>query len=279
VFVLQVVEISTRYDNICPLGSSCQIPIDITQDMTGPVYMYYKLTTFYQNYRLYVKSRSDLQLEGQATTASALNTACYPRDTSGNLTVYPCGYIAGSVFSDRFTACVASGYSGNSNAPCTTTTLTKDGIAWPSDMSAKFIPPTAAVIQDNPVYSNTYTSSLNSAVSMFSQTIVDEDLAVWMRTAAQPNFKKLHRIINSNLKAGDRIVFTTTPSFDTSSIGSSKYIVLSTMSYLGGKHNFMAIAFIAVGLVAIVEGLVFTILYCGRQRKLGDLSLLPNIQA
>ena len=51
------------------------------------------------------------------------------------------------------------------------------------------------------------------------------------------------------------------------------------MSYLGGKHNFMAIAFIVVGLVALIEGFVFSVLHCTRARKLGDLELLSKIQA
>ncbi len=41
-----------------------------------------------------------------------------------------------------------------------------------------------------------------------NSSIVDEDLAVWMRTAAMPTFKKLHRIIKTDLNAGDRISFT-----------------------------------------------------------------------
>ncbi len=82
----------------CAIGASCQISIDIPSAMVAPIYMYYRLEGFYQNYRLYVKSRYDNQLQGKALDSGSLNTGCYPRDVVGNLTVYPCGFIAGSVF-------------------------------------------------------------------------------------------------------------------------------------------------------------------------------------
>jgi hypothetical protein len=97
--LLQVVEVTVPYSNSdCPIGTTCTIPIEIPTAMTAPIYMYYRLEGFYQNYRLYVKSRFDNQLQGRALDSKALNTACYPRDVVGNLTIYPCGFIAGSVF-------------------------------------------------------------------------------------------------------------------------------------------------------------------------------------
>lgn len=40
----------------------CDINITVPERMEPPIYMYYKLTNFYQNHRRYVKSRSDVQL-------------------------------------------------------------------------------------------------------------------------------------------------------------------------------------------------------------------------
>lgn len=65
--------------------------------------------------------------------------------------------------------------------------------------------------------------------------------------------------------------------FDVSSFGGSKAIVLSTMSYIGGKHNFMAISYLVVGIVCLLEGIVFGVLHMTRSRKLGDLSLLNDL--
>ena len=65
--------------------------------------------------------------------------------------------------------------------------------------------------------------------------------------------------------------------FDVSSFGGSKAIVLSTMSYLGGKHNFMAISYLVVGIVCLLEGIIFGVLHLSRSRKLGDLTLLNDL--
>jgi LEM3 (ligand-effect modulator 3) family / CDC50 family len=81
--------------------------------MPSPVYIYYRLTNFYQNNRRYVKS-FDLNQLGGTTGALASLTNCAPLDsakgeniTVGNVTVqvdddavyYPCGLIANSLFS------------------------------------------------------------------------------------------------------------------------------------------------------------------------------------
>ncbi len=50
-----------------------QITFSIDQDVSGPVYVYYQLTNFYQNHRRYVKSRSAYQLQGQVAYLSLLS--------------------------------------------------------------------------------------------------------------------------------------------------------------------------------------------------------------
>jgi hypothetical protein len=62
----------------------------------APVFLYYRLTSFYQNHRRYVKSVDALQLKGEATVADT----CAPLDKNPNnkLPYYPCGLIANSLF-------------------------------------------------------------------------------------------------------------------------------------------------------------------------------------
>jgi hypothetical protein len=73
------------------------------------------------------------------------------------------------------------------------------------------------------------------------------------------------------------VLKTVAAGFDVSSFGGSKAIVLSTMSYIGGKHNFMAISYLVVGIVCLLEGIVFGVLHMSRSRKLGDLTLLNEL--
>ncbi len=45
----------------------------------APVYLYYQLTSFYANHRLYVKSRDDAQLQALPDSISNINSLCEPR--------------------------------------------------------------------------------------------------------------------------------------------------------------------------------------------------------
>ena len=65
--------------------------------------MYYKLTNFYQNNRLYVKSVSFKQLQGDALSRSQLANDCEPLVGPADLSkvYYPCGLIANSFFDGK----------------------------------------------------------------------------------------------------------------------------------------------------------------------------------
>lgn len=67
----QVVEVETRYDDNCQIGEICTVTLDIKEKMEEPVYLYYKLTNYYQNHRRYVKSRNDQQLRGNKVTSKS----------------------------------------------------------------------------------------------------------------------------------------------------------------------------------------------------------------
>ncbi|KAJ9454159.1 ALA-interacting subunit 3 [Diplonema papillatum] len=119
------------------------ITITIEETMEPPIFLYYKLTNFYQNHRRYAKSRSDKQLAGDSTNGEVsdcppvknpgtltnegwcqetLSTACADAMIStcetmtgdvctkstnrfpvGDLTYSPCGLVAWSTFNDSFT--------------------------------------------------------------------------------------------------------------------------------------------------------------------------------
>ena len=178
----RVVEVGKRYDNLdnCPINSTCTITMEVTEKMSKPVYMYYRMTDYYQNHRRYVKSRNDAQLRGEPPTSYSALEDCDPvRSLDGSKNpqdfYLPCGLIAWSVFNDTFSMTKDN----------TTIPLRKNGIAWESDSDKKFKNPPAdakgiRVIQD----------------------FEDEDFIVWMRTAGLPNFKKLYRIIDQDITPG-----------------------------------------------------------------------------
>jgi hypothetical protein len=64
--------------------------------------MYYRLTNFYQNHRLYIKNLDADQLLGTASTGSTIHTNCDPLATNDDgLWIYPCGLIANSMFNGK----------------------------------------------------------------------------------------------------------------------------------------------------------------------------------
>lgn len=62
--------------------------------------MYYGLTNFYQNHRRYVKSRDDFQLLGKLSKTPSSD--CAPYDYNDNMPIAPCGAIANSLFSGKY---------------------------------------------------------------------------------------------------------------------------------------------------------------------------------
>lgn len=77
----------------------CILDFTVPKTMQGPVYMYYRLTNFYQNHRLYIKNYDPEQLLGHIVGSSTLNTNCGPLAyTADGRVIYPCGLVANSMF-------------------------------------------------------------------------------------------------------------------------------------------------------------------------------------
>lgn len=105
------------------------VALNVSTAFPSTTYIYYELTNFYQNYRQYVKSVDDSQLNG--APVSSVSSSCSPLTTgAGNLPYAPCGLIANSMFNDTL---VLVSLPNNETVPVSGT-----GIAWSSDVSTKF---------------------------------------------------------------------------------------------------------------------------------------------
>lgn len=164
----------------------CSLLFEIPESMGPPVFMYYRLTNFYQNHRRYVQSLYLDQLKGTAVSnATIKSSTCSPLavDDKTQKAIYPCGLIANSRFNDTIKNPVLK---GDESVPYN---MTNKGIAWSSDKDLfkkseydryAVVPPPNWASYD---YERDGIPDLHE----------DEELMVWMRTAGLPSFSKLAR--------------------------------------------------------------------------------------
>ncbi|XP_010532003.1 PREDICTED: ALA-interacting subunit 5-like [Tarenaya hassleriana] len=266
-----VVEIVDWYDTDCIPESSrsnkvayiqglgektCNRTLTVTKTMKHPVYVYYQLENFYQNHRRYVKSRSDAQLRDPKHANDV--SSCSPEDIVAGEPIVPCGLVAWSLFNDTYD------FSRNDQQ----LPVNKKGISWKSDREKKF--------GKNVFPKNFQEGSLIGGGSLNPQTPLSEqeDLIVWMRTAALPTFRKLYGKIDMDLQAGDTLRVLLKNNYNTYSFNGKKKLVLSTTSWLGGKNDFLGIAYLTIGSICLFLALAFSVLYLVKPRQLGDPSYL-----
>ncbi len=256
----QAQEFLFQYDTVCTLGSSCNLTLSVPERMPAPVYFYYRLTNYYQNHRRYVKSRDDAQLRGEQRTFEDVENTCNPvvsfNDSKAQGDVYfPCGLIAKSMFTDEFRFADAR------------VNMSEKGIAWPSDLEHKFKEP------EGPFVAGVNGTPVVNVGPLADFKITDEHFVVWMRTAALPTFRKLYGVLNHDLDAGNYTVLIENR-YNVTGFGGTKSVVLATTSWLGGKNPFLGIAYIVVGSISLLQGIIFLIKQLVSPRKLGDTSYL-----
>lgn len=88
-----------------------------------------------------------------------------------------------------------------------------------------------------------------------------EDLIVWMRTAALPKFRKLYGIIEEDLVADDSIKVHILNNYNTYSFGGKKKLILTTQNWLGGKNSFLGVAYMVTGIICVFLAIAFALLH------------------
>ncbi|XP_006009004.1 transmembrane protein 30C [Latimeria chalumnae] len=246
----------------------CTLNFSLLEDFQGDVFMYYGLRSFYQNHRQYMKSRDNGQLVGKPANMKKPSSYCAPFSKYRNGTpIAPCGAVANSLFNDTFHLVYVFNETTDIPVP-----LLRTGLAWWTDKHIKFQNPEP---QDNlsaafagtarPPYWQREVYALDDT-NESNNGFLNDEFIVWMRAAALPNFKKLYGRLSSiqeftdGLPAGN-YTLTISYNFPVTKFGGRKEMILSTVSWMGGKNSFFGIAYTTVGLAILAVGVILTVTY------------------
>ncbi|THC87604.1 hypothetical protein EYZ11_012951 [Aspergillus tanneri] len=233
----------------------CRLIFEIPNDIGPPVFMYYRLTNFYQNHRRYVKSLDVDQLKGKAVDNKTIDGgSCDPLklDPSGKA-YYPCGLIANSQFNDTINSPQLLSVGDDPK----TYFMTNKSIAWESDKelikTTKYKP---GQVVPPPNWHDRYPNGYEDGIPDLHE---NEEFMVWMRTAALPNFSKLSRRNDTTSMTRGTYQLDIAHHFPVTEYGGTKSILISTRTVMGGQNPFMGIAYVVVGGVCVLLGTLFTI--------------------
>lgn len=257
----------------------CTINFFLPAEMKPGVFLYYKLTNFYQNHRRYMKSIDTQQLLGHKRTAKQLQDGtCKPlgKDPVTGLGVYPCGLIANSVFNDTF----ASPRILSGDQPTGTYNMSEKNIVWPDEYkhyrkteetADKIVPPPFWQGAEGTQFG--YPSGRYEEGNIFDPS-TNEHFQVWMRTAAFPTFRKLYMRNDDNVMSAGRYSIDIEDNYPVEMFGGTKAFVLSTASWIGGRSLVIGLTHISVAALCFLIGILLAAKQIISPRRLGDTRYL-----
>ncbi|KAL3056123.1 hypothetical protein OYC64_018762 [Pagothenia borchgrevinki] len=248
---------------------NCTVVFNIKKAFKGDVFFYYGLINFHQNLRRYMDSRDDAQMVGRKNNLKSPSSYCMPFDKNKNgVPIAPCGAVANSIFNDSFTLSYMASR-GSVHVP-----LLRKGISWYTDKNIKYRNPSTEnmtlpqvfegtappLYWQKPVYELDPLDKNNNG-------FINDDLIVWMREAAFPNFKKLYGVLYrankpfiNGLPAGNYSV-DISYNFPVQYFRGRKEVVLTTLTWFGGQNHFLPIAYLVTSCLILLIAILLTVFW------------------
>ncbi|KNE64022.1 hypothetical protein AMAG_09080 [Allomyces macrogynus ATCC 38327] len=251
----------------------CTLEFTLPRTLKPPVFMYYRLTNFYQNHRRYSRSFSDKQLRGEPVHPEGIDIACRPYGRvapHSEAVYYPCGLIANTFFNDTISDLTEV-------ATNITYEFTERGIAWPSD-HRKYAP-LRGFDPDLHVPPPNWVATYGDRYAEMPDLATNERFQVWMRTSGLPNFYKLYgRNDSEPLERGTyRVVIT--DNYNVADIKGTKSLAISTSAMLGGYNPYLGALYMGTGTICLALAAIFWMRHRTNPRALGDHRYLSWVQA
>nr|XP_019012979.1 transcription regulator [Kwoniella pini CBS 10737]OCF51760.1 transcription regulator [Kwoniella pini CBS 10737] len=248
----------------------CEIEFEVPYNLGPGVFLYYKLTNYYQNHRRYVMSLDTSQLKGDRRSASQIDSGdCKPITSSGDKPYYPCGLIANSVFNDTYGPVVL--LNSQNGAQNQTYNFTENGIAWGGIKKNYVVTPgydSPSDVLPPPNWARRYPDGYTEFPNLYE----DEHFQIWMRIAALPTFRKLWARNDDEVMTQGRYRVSAYMNYPVKQFSGTKSVVISTVSWIGGKQPFLGWAYIAAAILCVVLAVAGLIRHLVKPRKLGDMS-------
>ena len=235
-YTYQIKEVISDEFRITDKGT---VTMNIDKDLDEPIFLYIYFIDFYQNHRIYLKSKSKSQLADKSD--STLSDSCGPLYNIDDLgltdppgkdgdVLNPCGLLPRSFLNLSLTAT----FSTTKNS----LNLTTEDISWETDNDSK------------------YKKSSDFDVE-------DEKFKNWMRTGATRYPRKLYYKIKKDLSDGDELDFE----YNLENSDEIYYsyrpkakIILSTTTRIGGKNKVLGFVFLVITIISFVWSVLFAFL-------------------
>ncbi|ODV77319.1 Lem3/Cdc50 [Suhomyces tanzawaensis NRRL Y-17324] len=260
---------------------TCRVRFDLPVDIKPPVYLYYKLTNFFQNHRKYVESYDLEQIKGIAVSEDSVTDNCKPLlhryINDEKKLIYPCGLVANSFFNDTFSSPVLlNAQNGNNNE---TYEMPSKDISWSSDRKHKFKKTkyNPDDIAPPPNWDKMFPQGYNES------NIPDlgewELLQNWMRTAGLPSFFKLYGKNTTETLSSGTYEVQIGMNYPVTIFGGTKSMVITTNSIFGGRNMSLGIIYIVVAALSLALGVAFLVQHLFNPRRVGDHIYLQSTDA